>query len=212
MFKQLKLLRISLKTHGGYIKKNNLLALFNFLIIKNSWKRRKGRFACLPRRCALGVLPLTTPASAHLHADEQWQSRKNRVRRAGRQGERKRRREDKGRRRGGGAVCWSRSIEDKKGEQAQICSTALIWRVRAAEAMLWCAATLILFMITAVHSNQCTFILQREAVFKADIMLWVEREAKWLLMNPETHRTSLWTNSVFLGHYYSTTVSQECAL
>ena len=125
MFKQLKLLRISLKTHWGYIKKNNLLALFNFLIIKNSWKRRKGRFACLPRRCALGVLPLTTPASAHLHADEQWQSRKNRVRRAGRQGERKRRREDKGRRRRGGECVEAEALRIKRENRLR--SAVQLW-------------------------------------------------------------------------------------
>lgn len=116
----------------------HLIICWDWLINKKAWKGKKSwctinRFVHFPRCCALGVLPLTTWASAHLHIDEQWQSRKTSEegRKAGREG---------GDREGG--VCWSKSTEDKKGEQAQICSTALIWRVRAAEATLWCTATL----------------------------------------------------------------------
>lgn len=39
----------------------------------DGWKRN--RFACFPRCCAKGGLPLTTWAPEHLHTDEQWQSR-----------------------------------------------------------------------------------------------------------------------------------------
>lgn len=136
--KQIELLKISWQLLKKLHKLNSPLAQFNSQMNIKDWKGKRGdgwkrnRFACFPRCCAKGGLPLTTWAPEHLHTDEQWQSRIRKEWRDRKQG---------GRRQKGGKHTKAQvlRIKRKNRKQAQI-STAFIYRVSPAWATLYCYA------------------------------------------------------------------------
>lgn len=158
------------------------------------WKRN--RCVCFPRCCALGVLPLTTSASAHLHTDEQWQSRKrNREERrvAGREGEREG--EDKWRERG---HAEAEAVRIKR--ESSLRSAIRLWSEGSELQRLCCGElqhSLILLINAAAFSHQCALILLLQTHFQSSAqryyIMW-RLEKKISCHFQRKHRTSWCTN------------------